>query len=123
MISYKVIGHHIKAARQRLNMTQVDCSERAGISPAYFGKIERGAIRPNIDRLGDICQVLNLPFESIFQGAFIPDGALLDNLPPPAEEFEVTLMEIRAKADDRTKYIIMRICAELSNLLDPAEKP
>lgn len=116
MISYKVIGHHIKAARQRLNLTQTDAAERAGISPAYFGKIERGFIRPNLDRLGDICQALELPFESLFQGAFIPDGALLDNLPPPAEAFEVFLREVGEKTDDRTKYIIMRICAELSNL-------
>lgn len=122
MVSYKVIGRHIKAARQRLDLTQTDAAERAGMSPAYYGKIERGFIKPNIDRLGEICQVLNVPFESIFRGAFIPDGALLDNLPPPAEEFEDVIKEIGEKADARTKHIIMRICTELSNLPYPSEK-
>lgn len=57
-----------------------------------------------------------MPFESIFQGAFIPDGVLLDNAPPTAGEFDIVLQEVSEKADARTKQIIMRICAELSNL-------
>lgn len=122
MVSYKVIGKHIKEARLRLELTQTDAAERAGMSVAYYGKIERGFIKPNIDRLGDICQALSIPFESIFQGAYIPDGTLLDNLPPPGEEFEIFLKEIGTKADDRTKRIIMRICAELSNLHTEPEK-
>ena len=116
MISYKVIGRHIKAARQRLDLSQTEVAERAGISQAYYGKLERGVIKPNIDRLGDLCQVLSMPFESIFQGAFIPDGVLLDNAPPTAEEFEIVINEVGKKVNARTKQIIMRICAELSNL-------
>lgn len=116
MISYKVIGRHIKHARLRLDLTQAEVAERANISQAYYGKIERGAIKPNIDRLGDLCQILAMPFESIFQGAFIPDGVLLDNAPPTAEEFDIVIQEVSEKADARTKQIIMRICAELSNL-------
>ncbi len=122
MVSYKVIGLHIKEARKRANLTQADAAFRANISPAYYGKIERGAIKPNIDRLADISQALNIPFESLFQGAYIPDGQILDNIPLPAEEFDISLQEISKKTDDRTKQIIIRICSELSNLLLKSDK-
>ena len=88
----------------------------------YYGKIERGVIKPNIDRLADICQVLRIPIESVFQGSFISDGVLLDNLPDPAEEFDVYMNEVGKKADARTKQILMRICGELSNIPDPPDK-
>ena len=116
VVSYQVIGSHLKNARRRLDLLQADVAERAGITQAYYGKIERGAIKPNIDRLADLCQVLCIPLESVFQGAFVPEGSLLDNLPAPAEEFEVYMNEIGQKVDTRTKLILMRICGELSNL-------
>lgn len=119
MISYKVVGKHLKDARLRLGLKQGEAAELAGISAAYYGKYERGVYKPNLDRLGDICQALRIPLESVFQGALIPEGKLLDNLSPPAEEFEEYLKEIGEKADARTKIIIMRICGELSNLQNP----
>ncbi len=122
MVSYKVIGVHLKRARQRRDLNQADVAELAGISPAYYGKIERGFVKPNIDRLADICQVLGIPLESVFQGSFIPEGVLLDNLPVPTEEFEVYINEVGRKSDTRTKQILMRICGELSNLPEPSNK-
>lgn len=122
LISYAVIGKHIKAARMRLGLTQAEAAERAGISATYYGKIERGIMTPNLDRLSGVSQALNLPLESMFQGAFIPDGELLDNVAEIAEEYEAFMHEVGKKVDDRTKIIIMRICGELSNLELPGGK-
>lgn len=122
MVSYEVIGKHIHDARMRLELTQAEAAYRAGMGTAYFGKIERGEIRPNIDRLADISQALRIPFESLFQGAFIPEGVLLDNTPLSAEECEVFLSQICKKADHRTRQIMMRVCGELSNMTMPKEE-
>ena len=122
MVSYEVIGKHIHDARVRLGMTQAEVAYRAGMGAAYFGKIERGAIRPNLDRLADISQALRIPFESLFQGAFIPEAVLLDNTPLPSEECEVFLSQICQKADNRTRQIMMRVCGELSNMSMPKEE-
>lgn len=119
MVSYEVIGKHIKRARKKLNITQEEAAFRAGISAAYYSKIERGVLRPNIDRLAAISQALSVPLESLFQGATIPDGEIMDNLPTPTESFEQYMNAIGKKVDDRTKLIIMRICGELSNLSNP----
>ena len=116
MVSYEVIGKHIRDARMRLGLTQAEAAERAGFSSAYFSKIERGAIRPNIDRLAQISQALNIPLEHLFVGSVIPDGQILDNVPVSGEEFEEYIHAICKKADSRTKQIMMRICGELTNL-------
>lgn len=116
MVSYEVIGIHIRNARFRLGLTQEEAAYRAGISPSYYGKLERGVLKPNIDRLADISQALSVPLESLFKGALIPDGKLLDNLPAETEEFDQYMKAVGKKVDDRTRQIIMRICGELSNL-------
>lgn len=116
MINYKIVGKHIKEARLRLGIKQAEAAFRAGISAAYYSKYERGVIKPNLDRLGDICTALNLPLEDVFSGALITEGKILDNIPISVEEFELYVKQIGKKADDRTKRIIMRLCDELSNL-------
>ncbi len=113
MLSYAVIGKHIKEARQRLDLSQAEVAHRINKSTAYYGKIERGDIKPNIDRIADISQVLNVPLECLLRGAFIPDGQTLDNTPPTVEEFDTFMQEIGRKADDKTKMIMMRVCGEL----------
>lgn len=116
MVSYEVIGKHIHEARIRVGLTQAEAADRAGISAAYYSKIERGAIRPNIDRLAEISQALCVPFESLFTGSFIPDGEIMDNTPVSNEVFEEYIHTIGKKADPRIKQIMMHICGELLNV-------
>lgn len=116
MMNYKIVGKHIKEARLRLGLTQAEAAFRAGMSSPYYSKYERGVIKPNLDRLGDICMALSLPLEDVFRGALVTEGKILDNIPTSVEEFELYVKSIGKKADDRTKHIIMRLCDELSNL-------
>lgn len=113
MISYKVIGEHIKEARIRKHLTQAEAADMIGISATYYGKIERAIIRPNIDKLADISEAFNIPFESLFQGAFIPSGILQENTPTDIEEFDAFFREIGDVADDQTKRLLMKICGEI----------
>ncbi len=120
MVSYKIIGKHIREARHRLGLSQEDAAFRANMSQPYFGKYERGDIRQNIDKLADISQALEIPFISLFEGAFIPDGAL-NNRPVPAEEYEVFMNELGSLTDERTKLVLMRLCADVRSLLAKPE--
>lgn len=116
MINYKIVGKHIKEARLRLGLSQAEAAERANMSAPYYSKYERGVIKPNLDRVGDICTALELPLEDVFHGALMTEGKILDNIPVTVEEFELYIKAVGKKADDRTKLIIMRLCDELSNL-------
>lgn len=121
MVSYKIIGQHIKAARQRLDINQAEAAHRCGISTAYYGKFERGDQKPNIDMLGKISQGLGVPFEGLFIGALIPEAGLNENVPIPAEEYEVFMNELGSLTDERTKLVLMRLCADVRSLLAKPE--
>lgn len=116
MISYAVIGAHIKEARLRLGLSQAEVAHRIGKSTSYYGRIERGDIKPNVNRIADISQTLNVPIEDLFRNSVIPEAEILDNTPISAEEFYTYMQEIGEKTSDRVKSMIMRISGELSAL-------
>lgn len=121
MVSYEIIGKHIKEARLRKGLVQADVAFAIKRSTGYYGKIERGFIRPNLDRLAEICQVLDVPLDSIFRNAMLTDGALLDNTPVKIEEFDEVMAAVGKKSSDRLKQIIMRVSTELAALDDMAD--
>ena len=49
-VSYKVIGRHIQEARKQAKLTQRAVAEKLNMSDTYYGKIERGECRVNLDR-------------------------------------------------------------------------
>ena len=59
-VSYKVIGRHIQEARKRMKLTQRDVAEQLNMSDTYYGKIERGECRANLERLAQISVLLNV---------------------------------------------------------------
>lgn len=115
MLSYRVIGRHIRAARMRLEMKQAEVAEKTNISLAYYGKMERGEIRPNLDRLASICKVLRLPLEEIFVGAYETD-TVMDNTAPTAEAFAQYFIDLGGRIDEKTKAVIMGVCAQIASL-------
>lgn len=55
---YSVIGKRIKQAREKRGITQEKLAEALDVSNAYISKIERGKTPINLDRLSEICAVL-----------------------------------------------------------------
>lgn len=53
-IEYTVIGRHIRAARKQKHLTQEDVADMIDMSPAHFGKVERGERPVNLQRLSQI---------------------------------------------------------------------
>ena len=60
-IEYTVIGRHIRAARKRKHLTQEDVADMIDMSPAHFGKVERGERPVNLQRLSQLGHVLDVP--------------------------------------------------------------
>ena len=67
-VSYKVIGRHIQEARKRMKLTQREIAEKLNMSDTYYGKIERGECRANLERLAQISVLLNVPLEDLISG-------------------------------------------------------
>jgi transcriptional regulator with XRE-family HTH domain len=57
------VGTAIREARLARNMTQRELAERLGTSPANVSRWETGAAMPGLDRLGALCEALDVPAE------------------------------------------------------------
>lgn len=76
---YSVIGKRIKKAREEKGLTQEVLAERLDVSNAYISKIERGKTPINLDRLSELCVVLEESTEYILSGANNTAGDYLRN--------------------------------------------
>ena len=68
LINYRLIGRHIKAARKARRMTQEMLAEKMDVSVGHVGKIERGDRLINLERLAQICLILQVPIEDMIAG-------------------------------------------------------
>lgn len=66
---FKAVGARIRAARKKLNLSQVDFSERLNISPSYISDIEMGKTKFGIDIFMRITETLQV---SASIGFFVP---------------------------------------------------
>lgn len=64
-----IIGKRIKDSRDKKGITQEQFAERIGVSAAYISKIERGKTPISLDRLAEICKILETEPEYIISGA------------------------------------------------------
>ena len=62
----KLFGKRIRIARENLDMTQAELSEKVGISQNFLGDIERGLKLPSLNKLIYISNFLNLSLDSMF---------------------------------------------------------
>ena len=108
MLSYRIVGRHLRDARERLELSQQEVANRADISVAYYGKIERGDIRPNLDRLAKVCDVLGLPISDAFKGARIETEALT-NSEPDDDAFIEFCRTVAARTSASKRQLIMQI--------------
>lgn len=53
-------GEFVKQGRERLGLTQVEVSARAGVNQGYFSRVEKGETEPSVTIALKICEVLGL---------------------------------------------------------------
>ena len=68
LINYHTLGKHIKAARKARHITQEMLAEKMDVSVGHVGKIERGDRLINLERLAQICLILQVPIEDMIAG-------------------------------------------------------
>lgn len=66
MIDYKLIGMRLKNQRKLCAFTQETVAEKAEITTVYLSKIENGHVKPTLDMLGKLCQLLKLDLSELF---------------------------------------------------------
>lgn len=56
----------IKEIREQKELTQEEVAKKAGISPNYYAKIERGTINTSIEKANKIAKALGVEISDIF---------------------------------------------------------
>ena len=65
MVDYRLIGSRMQEQRKKMKLTQDYVSEAIGITTVYLSKIENGKVRPTIDTLSAICDVIQCDLGTI----------------------------------------------------------
>ena len=66
------IGARIKAARERVHLTQEQLAEIIDISPTHMSVIERGVKTPKLDTFGRIANALGVSTDALLQDVVVP---------------------------------------------------
>lgn len=67
-VDFSIIGIRIKDSRKKKGLTQEQLAEKMGVSIAYLSKIETGKIHINLERLSEICSILEVTEGDILNG-------------------------------------------------------
>ncbi len=67
--SYKVnleLGKRVRRLRKKLDLSQEELAEKAGIHRTYMGKIERGESNPPLHTVSKIAKALKVTLSDLF---------------------------------------------------------
>ena len=92
MFDTNKVANNIKAARTKINMTQMNLADEMGVSYQAVSNWERGNSMPDISRLQELCNILNISFEELV-GEKSQQTEIVERL-MSEEETEVKLEEI-----------------------------
>lgn len=67
-VDFSIIGKRLKEARKKKGLTQEQLVEKMGVSIAYLSKVETGKIHINLERLSEICGILEITEGEILNG-------------------------------------------------------
>jgi len=109
-ISYKQIGANIKKARLSAGFTQEELSYRIGMSPVYFGRLERGERKTSLDFLQRTAQALGVSIFSLLQHC-VPDFDFDKPIKSNYSESMINLLETSSEQVQRTMYSVCWLLA------------
>ena len=106
MIDYKLIGERLKGQRKRIGLTQEIVAERVDITTIYLSKIENGHVRPTLDNIAAICDVLNYDLSSLFGGVSVQSDNYQNEL----------IVQLLNACSPKVKPIAIELLRQLSSL-------
>ena len=98
-ISLEKIGNNIQHARLKAGLTQDALAEKCGVSAKYISAIERGISSGSISLIIDICNILDVTPNYIFNGSINNSNDCFDVLPA---EISTTYLKLK---DDNKSFV------------------
>ena len=113
MLAYNILGNNIQQARLRRGLTQEQVAVKLGLTQNHYGRFERGEIRPNIDRLFQICEILSVPIEDMFKGTYDPNKF---DQPAPPDMTAKGIARVLGGCSEKKKAVIYQLCQAIAEL-------
>ena len=104
-VDFSIIGKRIKKARKKKGLTQEKLVEQMDVSIAYLSKVETGKIHINLERLSQICNILDITEGEILNGVSNNSEKYLNN------EFNNLLRKCTPK-QQKLIYNILKVILE-----------
>lgn len=115
IINDKVIGVKIQAARQQKSLSQADLAAMLDVSVSYVSRIERGRIRLNIERLLELCILLNVSILDVLDGSYVAtDIATRAHVQCPSKE---RMLQLVNTATPKALELMLELCESVYKLL------
>ncbi|MFL5356114.1 helix-turn-helix domain-containing protein [Archangium sp.] len=117
----KRLGEATRAARERLQMNQAAIAKDAGISPAVYGRIERGHMMPAVLTLRKVAVALGISAD-VLLGITSKEVAKKMDEPPPegdlSPEVRRLVRTVKTWPDEKVKLLL-----RFAKLLEPVTVP
>ena len=68
-LDYNLIGQRLKKIRLERNLTQEKLAEKANVSVAFLSRVERGSSHISLNRLTQLCDLLEISAGYILNGS------------------------------------------------------
>ena len=113
MLSYKALGRNIQKARMRCGLTQEQVAVRLKVTQNYYGRYERGEVKPSLNRLEEICEILSTPIEEMFYGTYDPEQF---DKPLPPDETATGIAKMLSGCGKKKRRAILQVCRTIAML-------
>ncbi len=107
-LDYSIIGERLKQARLSKNLTQENLAEQLDVSVAFLSRVERGHSHLNLNRLAQVCKLLDVSEGYILSGSSEDSKSYLD------EDFK-KILDKCSPEKQRLIYNIAKTIAEDEN--------
>ena len=77
-LDYSIIGERLKKARISKGFTQEQLAEKIDVSVAFLSRVERGKAKINLNRLNQLCDLLDVSEGYLLNGASSSSENYLD---------------------------------------------
>ena len=108
----KFIGNNIRLARLKMGLTQETLAEKCDVSTNYISSLERGISSGSIPLIINICNILNITPNFLFNHSINMKKKLNDNI----DMMDSEILLYYLKLDDKNKDFINKAITHLYDI-------
>lgn len=107
-LDYIIIGERLKRARLAKGLTQEKLAEKMDVSVAFLSRVECGSTHLNLNRLGQLCALLDISEGKILNGTSSGDSTYI-------QKDLALLLKKCSPEKQKLIYNIAKVIAESNN--------